>query len=209
MAGSLTVGFVLGVTPGKWERVWADRMPSVTLELRPVEQSEAIAALREGALDLAFVRLSHGADADEDFAAIPLYEELPVVAVARDHDLTLLDRIGPADLAGVPLADDGWRSDIELAATGAFAAVLPQSVARALSRRDVVVRPAEGWESTRVGLVWRPDRATELTEEFIGIVRGRTANSSRGARPASAGSATARTPRRSPRGATGRRPRRR
>lgn len=178
------MGFVLGVTPGKWERVWAERMPRTPLQLLPLDQAEAMEALRDGSLDLAFVRLPHGAEPDVDIAAIPLYEELPVVAIARDHELSLLDRIVPNDLDGVALADSGWRDDIELVATGSFAAVVPQSVARALSRRDVVVRPAEGWPVTRVGLVWYPARATEFTEEFIGVVRGRTANSSRGARSA-------------------------
>jgi DNA-binding transcriptional LysR family regulator len=211
VTGSLSVGFVLGVTPGKWERVWAERMPRATLQLLSLEQPEAMQSLRDGSLDLAFVRLPHGAEPDDDIAAIPLYDELPVVAIARDHELSLLDRIAPDDLDGVALADGEWRDDIELVATGSFAAVVPQSVARALSRRDVVVRPAEGWPVTRVGLVWYPERATELTEEFIGVVRGRTANSSRGTRTAAPEprSSRATPPRRGARGRGDGRPRRR
>lgn len=211
MTVSLTVGFVLGVTPGKWERVWGQRMPHAALQLRSVEQPEAMESLRGGSLDLAFVRLPHGAEADDGIATIPLYDEQPVVAIARDHELSLLDQIAPGDLGGVPLAEGDWREDIELVATGAFAAVVPHSVARALSRRDVVVRPAEGWPVTRVGLVWYPERATELTEEFIGVVRGRTANSSRGTRvvPPEPQVSRASTSRRSTRGRSDGRPRRR
>ena len=36
---------------------------------------------------------------------------------------------------------------------------------------------------SRVALSWREERTTDLMEQFIGIVRGRTVNSSRG-RPA-------------------------
>lgn len=211
MTVSLEVGFVLGVTPGKWERVWGQRMPHAALHLRSAEQPEAMELLRSGSLDLAFVRLPHGAEPDDGIATIPLYDEQPVVAIARDHELSLLEQIAPRDLDGIALADDEWRADIELVATGAFAAVVPQSVARALSRRDVVVRPAQGWPVTRVALVWYPERATELTEEFIGVVRGRTANSSRGTRavPPEPRSSRASTPRRSSRGRGDGRPRRR
>ena len=116
----------------------------------------------------------------EEFAAIPLYEEQPVVVMEKEHLLSALDAVAPADLEGVHLIDDEWGAAVELAATGVGVAIMPQSVARALSRKDVVARPAVDQPTTRIALAWHPDAATELTEEFIGIVRGRTANSSRG-----------------------------
>ncbi|QDQ99234.1 LysR family transcriptional regulator [Tomitella fengzijianii] len=93
--------------------------------------------------------------------------------------------------------------DLVLAGVGLVA--LPQSLARLLHRKGLVHRPLEedanpvpdlvsgpgdaggapGDDRGRiahspVALVWREDRSTELMDEFIGIVRGRTANSSRG-----------------------------
>ena len=44
---------------------------------------------------------------------------------------------------------------------------------------------SDGPES-RIALSWPEDETTELVEEFIGIVRGRTVNSSRGRSPAAA-----------------------
>jgi len=56
---------------------------------------------------------------------------------------------------------------------------MPQSVARVHSRKDVVARPVVGAPDTGVSLVWTTAKAHPLCEVFIGIVRGRTANSSR------------------------------
>jgi hypothetical protein len=57
--------------------------------------------------------------------------------------------------------------------------VVPLSVARTHSRRDLIHRPVTDAEPTKIALAWLVDNPNELIEEFIGIVRGRTANSSR------------------------------
>ncbi len=153
-------------------------MPLHPLTLTPLSQAEAVAALAAREVDAVFVRMPVA----EEFAAIPLYEEQPVVVMEKEHLLSALDAVAPGDLEGVHLIDGEWGAAVELAATGVGVAIMPQSVARALSRKDVVARPAVERPTTRVALAWHPDGSTELTEEFIGIVRGRTANSSRGAK---------------------------
>ena len=55
----------------------------------------------------------------------------------------------------------------------------PPSIARSQSRLDFVYRLLTDAPHTTVGLAWLVDNPHELIEEFIGIVRGRTANSSR------------------------------
>lgn len=176
MTQPFVVAFVPGVTPGKWARVWGERMPRHPLTLTPLSQADAVAALAAREVDAVFVRMPVA----EEFAAIPLYEEQPVVVMEKEHLLSALDAVAPADLEGVHLIDGEWGAALELAATGVGVAIMPQSVARALSRKDVVARPAVEQPTTRIALAWHPDASTELTEEFIGIVRGRTANSSRG-----------------------------
>lgn len=62
----------------------------------------------------------------------------------------------------------------------------------AAGRRDVITRPLATAETTEVGVVWlaadRTDLAERLLQELIGIVRGRTAHSSRGtAEPSTSG----------------------
>lgn len=65
-------------------------------------------------------------------------------------------------------------------AAGAGVTVVPMSLARLHHRKDVTHRVLEGGPTAPVGLVWVADRTTDLVEEMVGIVRGRTANSSRG-----------------------------
>ncbi len=174
----LVVAFVVGVTPGKWARVWAERLPQHPLALIPMGQANALAALEDGSADVALLRLPVAA---EHLSAIPLYEELAVVVAPKDHAIEAVDAVSLADLAGETVLDGPWEEAGALVAANVGVAVMPHSVARALSRRDVVARPVRDGPTTRIALVWRTDRTTPLIDEFVGIVRGRTANSSRGA----------------------------
>jgi DNA-binding transcriptional LysR family regulator len=65
-------------------------------------------------------------------------------------------------------------------AAGAGVTVVPMSLARLHHRKDVTYRVLDGGPTAPVGLVWVADRTTDLVEEMVGIVRGRTVNSSRG-----------------------------
>lgn len=201
MPEPFVVAFVVGVTPGKWARVWAERLPGHPLELRPLSPADALAALGDGTVDAAFLRLPVP---DDDLSAIPLYTELPVVVAPKDHAIEALDSVTLADLDGETVLDTDWASDVELVAANVGVRVMPQSVARALSRKDVVARPVTDGATTQVALVWA-GASTELVDEFIGIVRGRTANSSRGTpTPATEKPAAPKTPKqkaRAPRGA--------
>jgi hypothetical protein len=116
----------------------------------------------------------------EELSAIPLYEEELVVVAPKGHEVEALDSVELADLSSFRLLDQDWADAIDLVAANVGLAVMPHSVARARSRRDVITRPVTDAASTTVALVWVTANTTPLIEEFIGIVRGRTANSSRG-----------------------------
>lgn len=176
-SSALTVAFVVGVTPGKWARVWEERMPRHPLVLQLLTPEAAQAGVADGSVDLALVRLP--VDADR-LHAIPLYEEQAVVVAPKDHAIEALDTLALADLAGEMVLDQPWDEAVALVAANVGVAIMPQSVARALSRRDVVARLLTDAPTTRIALVWSLERDDALIEEFIGIVRGRTANSSRG-----------------------------
>lgn len=174
----LVVAFVPGVTPGKWERVWRERRPGI-LTLQPLPPAAALAALRDGTAHMALLR---DVTADDDLHAIPLYREAPVVVAPRGSLVAALDAVDVADLSDeTVLTVDPERPEdaVELVAANVGVAVLPQSVARALSRKDVVARPLRDAPDTGVSLVWPRDGAHPLCDVFIGVVRGRTANSSR------------------------------
>ncbi|MCU1415427.1 MAG: LysR family transcriptional regulator [Microbacteriaceae bacterium] len=159
-----TIAFVAGVTLTKWTAAWEARHPDAPLAFEPTAAATQLDAVRERRAQVAFVRLPVDATG---LSVIPLYEETAVVVVPRDHALAVRD--------SVTVADVGDDFDI-----------LPQSIARSFARKDTVTRPVSDAEPTRIALAWRESATTEQIEEFIGIVRGRTANSSRGAQEAPA-----------------------
>lgn len=178
MPDPLVVAFVPGVTPGKWERIWRERRPGI-LTLVPLSPRAALDALDDGSVHMALLR---DVAADDDRFAIPLYREQPVVVAPRGSLVAALDAVDLADLSDetvLPVDPERPGDAVELVAANVGVAVLPQSVARVLSRKDVVARPLRDAADTGISLVWPRDGAHELCDVFIGIVRGRTANSSR------------------------------
>ncbi len=173
---SLRVGKVPGVTVSKWTGVWAERFPRVRLEVVDIDERNQRHALTGGEVDLCFVRLP----IDEDgLHLIRLYEELPVAWVSKDHLVAAADEVTLADLADEDVLTEVTPHAIDLVSLGEAVLHVPQSVARSESRRDFVYRTITDAPDTTVGLAWLVDNPHELIEEFIGIVRGRTANSSR------------------------------
>ena len=69
---------------------------------------------------------------------------------------------------------------IELVAAGTGHAVVPHSIARLHRRKDIVAIPVTDAPPTRIALVWRVDRDDADIQEFVAVVRGRGAKSSRG-----------------------------
>jgi DNA-binding transcriptional LysR family regulator len=191
------LGYVPGVTPGKWARIWAERRPHVPLELVTTTSDEAVELIRTGAVDAAVVRLPIDRTG---LHTIPLYTETTVAVVPKEHVLTTTEEATVADLADEIVLrpqDDAlpWPGDrpgraaafdpattaeaIELVAAGVGLLIVPQSLARLHHRRDLTYRPLADAPGSGVGLSWPDAENTDLMEEFIGIVRGRTVNSSR------------------------------
>ena len=203
----LRVGHVPGVTLTRWRRRWDERHPDAPLRVTEVAEAGQRAALDGDDVDVCFVRLPLPAD---DLHLVLLYTEEPVVVVPRDHPASLFESVTLADLADETLLDtaDLPADPFDLVAGGAGLLLVPQSVARSRSRRDLVHRPVRDGEPTQVGLAWRRDREHPDTQDFVGVVRGRTGNSSRGT-PAPAPVRKTSTPRPTPTPTPGRRPARR
>lgn len=173
-----SIAAVPGVTLTKWTRAWQDRRPDVPLEVIRTSAEQQVDVLRDGTADLSFVRLPI---VDEGLSVIPLYAEAPVVVVPKDHPIALFDSVTLADLAGENRLGGAWEEAIELVAANVGVVVVPQSIARLHSRKDVVARPVTDAPETRIAVAWLKADTTDLIEEFVGIVRGRTAASSRAA----------------------------
>ena len=209
------VEFVPGVTPDKWLRIWGRRLPDSPIEAVPVDDADALAHLHERTASMALLRLPVDKDG---LHVIPLYEEVPVVVVAKEHVVAAFDEVDVADLATEvlmqqPDAVPQWaeaatpearersaamppmsaKQAISVVAAGSGIVIVPLSVARLHHRKDVVHRPVTGVAPSAVGLVWRVDDEDPRVQEFIGIVRGRTERSTRGPVPSSAAGATGET----------------
>ncbi|GAB3821907.1 LysR substrate-binding domain-containing protein [Kribbella italica] len=193
---SFRLAYVPGVTPAKWVRIWKERLPRVTLALVTVTAAEAADVVRTGGADAGLVRLPIDRTG---LSAIPLYTETTVVVVPKDHLVTAAEQITAADLADefilYPQDDTLTWTDrpgeaativptttaeaIELVAAGVGLLVVPQSLARLHHRKDLTYRPYVDAPESSVVLTWPEGEPSDLMEQFIGIVRGRTVNSTR------------------------------
>lgn len=192
MAGPFRIGFVPGATPDKWARTWRSRRRD-PLELVPVEQADQESGLRSGDLAMCLVRLPIDRTG---LHCIPLYDEVPVAVVSREHLVTVADELITDDLADEQLVrphESGWTPDaeqlawpemsvreaVEVVAGGTGVVIVPMSVARLHHRKDTTYRPVTDLSPTTIGLSWREDDHDDRVQTFIGIVRGRTERSSR------------------------------
>ncbi len=193
MPDPLRVAFVTGTTPDKWARAWRDQRRG-RLELVPVTEDEQEQALRGGEVDMALVRLPVDTS---DVHCVRLYDELPVAVGGRDHLISAASEVTLEDLVDEQLVRphaSGWRPTvdqlswppmteqeaIETVAAGTGIVLVPMSVARLHQRKDVVHRVVTDLAATTIALVWLRDRDDETTQAFVGVVKGRTANTSRG-----------------------------
>lgn len=196
-SASFRLAYVPGVTPTKWVHVWNERLPDVPLTLLQVPAAEGSRTLQTGGADAGLVRLPVDRTT---LSAIPLYTETTVVVVPKDHRTAEAAEVTAGDLAdeivlhplddtleweqrpGLPARDrPATTADaVELVAAGIGLLVVPQSLARLHHRRDLTYRTLSDAPQSQVALSWPEDRTTDLVEEMIGIVRGRTVNSTRG-----------------------------
>ena len=207
------LAYVPGATPSKWASVWRERLPDVPLELVQLEAPAVAPALVAGEVDAAIGRLPVDKEMFsaiplyEETSVVCFSRDHLLAALAEDEEVSSADLaedpvwvpaddvlfaahpvpgVAPADPEGNPLDPVPTTADaVVTVAANVGVAVLPMSLARLHRRKDVTYRPLVDGPTAPVGLVWPTDRTTDLVEELIGIVRGRTVNSSRGrGRPA-------------------------
>jgi len=193
MTDHLRVGFVTGTTPDKWASAWREQHRG-RLTLVPLTEDDQEDAVRRGEVDMALVRLPVTSD---DLHVVRLYDERPVVVASRDHFVAAGETVSLDDLADEQLVRrhrSGWRpaaaqldwppmteeEAIATVAAGTGVVIVPKSVARLHHRKDVVQREVTDVPPTTVALVWLRERDDDLTQAFVGVVRGRSARSSRG-----------------------------
>jgi DNA-binding transcriptional LysR family regulator len=193
MREELRVGFVTGATPDKWARAWRERRAERLL-LVTLTEEEQEDAIRRGEVDMALVRLPVDT---EGLHCVRLYDERQVAVAGREHLVSAADDVTLADLADEQLVRphaSGWtpavdqqpwpamseKDAVETVAAGTGVVILPMSVARLLQRKDVIHREVTDLPPSTIALVWPREKDGEFTQAFVGVVKGRSANSSRG-----------------------------
>lgn len=198
-AGPFRLGIVPGVVPTTWVRKWGERLPGVRIELVHLATSEAAGHVRDGGVDAALLRIPV-TDGEPPLHTIPLYAETAVAVMPKDHYLCAADALTVDDLSeeivlqprddifdwGVNVGvagrsrPDDVAAAVALVAAGAGLLVVPKSLARLHHRKDLTYRPVSDLPESHVGLTWLARSEDPLIEELIGIIRGRTPNSTRG-----------------------------
>lgn len=200
----LTVAFVTGTEPGKWFTRYNERHtnhPELPA-LDPVASEDPLAEVLAGRARVGLARLPRGgidkrmAVAEDEWHLVRLYEEAPGVAVPKDSVFAEVgEEVDPAELEGeivnyrIPEDADvdvaAVRDALQIVAANVGIAIAPRPLLKVLSKRQVVPLPladAPGAPTprTEIAVVWRREEDCEAIQEFVGITRGRSPQSSRG-----------------------------
>ncbi len=189
----LTLAFVTGTEPGKWFHRFRQRTEHGGLVT--LDSDDALGLVLDGTADLALARLPD-ARVTEDFHVVRLYEESRGVAVPKDSIFAELGERVPAreledEILNYRIADDGsvdyeeLRTALQVVGANVGVAVAPRPLIKVLSKKQVVALELvdASVPVTEVALVWRREADSDAIQDFVGIARGRTGNSSRQAAP--------------------------
>ena len=185
----LRLVFCTGTEPGKWFRRYRDSHspePLVT-----ADADDAMATLLAQEADLALTRLPDPR-VDDSFHVVRLYEEAPGIAVPKDSVYAEVgEDITPEDVAeeivNYRIAQDGsvdvpaLRSALQVVAANVGVAIAPRPLLKVLSKKQVVALGLEDptVARTEIALVWRRADDGDEIQDFVGVAKGRTRNSSR------------------------------
>lgn len=216
---AMRLGFARGIAPGKWERRWLEAVGR-PLELRPLEVAFGRSPDSTG-VDVMLERAHpggrpEGSDGEaKSRHAVRLYTEAIALVVPVDHELAESEGVAISDLslvrlldhpdhspewpAAEPWDDPAWKpadayAALRLVATGIGAILLPRPLARHLvNKKEHAVIPllGEPLAGSTIWASWELDRDAADVQQLAGILRGRTARSSRPAADVPAADATA------------------
>lgn len=183
----LRVAFVPGVVPTKWFRRWNERMDTPLVEIPHDDPAQLVAS---GEADMALVRTP--VESADELHEVMLYDEARGIATSKDHVLSVtaeFDEVSPGDLEGdvvllTSTDPNEVREMLPVVASGAGVLFAPRPMLRVLGGRGVIDRTiaddtAADLPATAIRLIWLRERDDEVTQEFVGIVKGRRATSTR------------------------------
>ena len=199
--GRLTIGFLGAVTYSVLPSIlisFRNSYPDVEVELHELKTSELIEALREGRVQVGFVRLPVR---DKLLQAEPILREPLVVAVPERHPLAARARLSFRDLANEsfllaprPLAPafheqilnlcqqagftpklgaeaSQLQTILNLVAAGMGITLVPESVQNLAGRGVVFKKLREPVPMMEIAVAWRRDAHSEVLSAFLKVVR--------------------------------------
>ena len=185
----LRLVFSTGTEPGKWFRRYRDSHSPESLVT--VDADDAMAVLLTHEADLALTRLPDSR-VDDSFHVVRLYEEAPGIAVPKDSVYAEVgEDISPEDVAeeivNYRIAQDGsvdvseLRTALQVVSASVGVAIAPRPLLKVLSKKQVVALGLEdpSVARTEIALVWRRADDGDEIQDFVGVAKGRTRNSSR------------------------------
>ena len=190
----LRLTFATGTEPGKWfERF---RRATDHGGLQTIDADDALAVLLDGEADVALARLPHGGIdkrmSEDSTHVVRLYSETRGIAVPKDSVFAEMgEAVDARDIAdehvNYRIADDASldvneiRAGLQVVAANVGIVIAPRPLLKNLSKKQVV--PLELKDSTvpqtDIALVWLKANDSEAIQDFVGIAKGRTKNSSR------------------------------
>jgi DNA-binding transcriptional LysR family regulator len=168
----LVVGFGPALRVSAALRAYSQAHPEVEVELVQLAWFEQASAVREGRVDVAYIRLP---SEDTGLRTIMVGSEKRVVCMPAGHPLASRRRLTYADLADENILDLKERrtatgeEKFELVAAGQAIAVVPLSVARYYSRPDVVHRTVVDALPQELCLGVAKDRKQQQVLDFLAI----------------------------------------
>lgn len=206
----LSIAFVPGVTLTKWTRAWGERHPGSRLQVSPTDDAVAAVLEGSADVGFVRLPISEDQAARLNiirlYSEVPVAVLSKEHPLAQEDGIRLADLAGERVLAVTTTVKDA----VELVAAGVGVLLVPQSVARLYGRKDAVAVPIADAPETTIALIWLAQQTnpqqtnagqtnpaptgTAPTEtaptdtaqtdaaiaDFVGIVRGRSARSSRG-----------------------------
>lgn len=200
---ALRVTFERGISPSKWAKRWAEQHPTqpAQFSVRMVRRGDPLAGDRA---DVLLGRLDGVTPASSLSAApvhaIRLYEETVAVVVPSDHRLAKREQVSSAALEHLTLlphpehaptwpSPEPWADPehaptttvgtLEVVLAGVGAALVSGPLARHLSEKGLTAVPVTGLPGTEIWAAWLVENDSEIVQDFVGVLRGRGARSSR------------------------------
>ena len=200
--GMLTIGAIstamLDVLPPLIDKMKA-RYPDIVISIKEIDSAEAVLALQNGEIDLAFARLT--GEMGEGITLLPLSSAELVVALPRQHRLAAESRIALRDLMQeewvmfsrhlspvyfdsitTACRNEGFSpriihhvrsvsSQIAFVGCGQGIALVPDSLER-LSPANVVTVPLDQTiEVITTAVAWSASRKNPLADKFIALIQ--------------------------------------